>query len=76
MRRPYCTSALVLFVYLCLVAGEQVIAQGYDTPLTMQGLNQKVLQSARSRAAGGITLGLNGDVSLMFGNPGLLKWVD
>jgi len=76
MRRPTYTSALILFVCLCLIAGQQVSAQGYDTPLTMQSLNQKALQSARSRAAGGITLGLNGEVALMFTNPAMLQTVD
>jgi opacity protein-like surface antigen len=76
MRRPTYASALMLFLCLCLIAGQQAGAQGYDTPLTMQGLNQKVLQSARSRAAGGITLGMNGDVTMMFANPALLQSVD
>lgn len=76
MRRPSYTSALILFVCLCLIAGQQAIAQGYDTPLTVQSLNQKTLQSARSRAAGGITLGLSGEASLMFTNPALLQTID
>lgn len=42
------------------------MAQGYDTPLTFQGLNQTGLSSASARGAGGISIGVRNDASLMF----------
>jgi hypothetical protein len=56
-----------------------VIQQTYaqdGVPLTMQGLNHTTIQSAASRGAGGITIGLKNDVSLMFSNPTSLLSVE
>lgn len=76
MRRflqVYAASA-VLFLSAC---GEQpLFAQGYDTPLTIQGLNRMTVQSAASRGAGGITLGVSNDVSVMFANPAMLQTLE
>ncbi len=48
-------------------------AQGYDDPLTIQGLDHTVLQSAASRAVGGTTIGIQNDVGLMFANPAAIQ---
>ena len=57
---------------MCLMVVGQTFAQGYDTPLTIQGLNHASHQSAASRAAGGISLAVKNDVSVMFANPAML----
>ncbi len=44
-------------------------AQGYDTPLTMQGLHRTELPSAAVRGSAGVTVGVRGDVGLMFADP-------
>jgi hypothetical protein len=62
------TSCLLVAAVVC----GQALAQGYDTPLTIQGLDRATLPSAASRGAGGITIGIKNDVSLMFGNPAAL----
>jgi opacity protein-like surface antigen len=72
MKKPKTISAYVAAVCLCVGAMQQTLAQGYDTPLTIQGLNQTTTHSAASRGAGGITLAVKNDVSIMFTNPALL----
>lgn len=52
---------------------QSVSAQGYDDPLTIQGVDHTTIQSAASRAAGGITIGIQNDVNLMFTNPASLQ---
>jgi hypothetical protein len=61
-------KCLLTSLVLCQLA----FAQGYDTPLTIQGLDHNTLQSAGSRAAGGITIGIHGDPAMMFANPASL----
>ena len=69
MRKLNNTLAFGLIVCLSLMRPEQSHAQGYDTPLTMQGLHHTTAQSAAARAMGGVTYTLKNDVSLMFTNP-------
>jgi hypothetical protein len=76
MRRPMKVYALVAFVCLGILGVQLSLAQGYDTPLTMQSLNQTTAQSAASRGAGGIIIGMHNDVSLMFMNPAMLQTLD
>ncbi|MDE3058756.1 MAG: hypothetical protein KGJ59_12450, partial [Bacteroidota bacterium] len=67
------------FFLLCAISvsvflfSQMSFAQGYDDPLTMQGADHVVLQSAASRAAGGTTIGIQNDISLMFVNPASLQ---
>jgi len=61
-------NRLLISLVLCQCA----MAQGYDTPLTIQGLDHATLQSAASRAAGGITIGVRDEPALMFTNPASL----
>jgi hypothetical protein len=58
---------------ICFVRVPVLLAQGYGTPLTIQGLDHTTLPSAASRGAGGITVGIMNDVGLMFSNPALLQ---
>jgi hypothetical protein len=66
------TLALVLLMVLC-VPGRQARAQGYDDPLTIQGLDRASLHSATSRAMGATTIGVQNDITLMFTNPATLQ---
>jgi len=50
-----------------------VRAQGYGSPIRMQGIDHRTAASAASRGAGGISLGLMSDPSLMFANPTSLQ---
>jgi hypothetical protein len=59
-----------------LLFSHHVAAQGYDAPLTIQGLDHHTSQSAASRAFGGVTIGLNGEASTMFLNPASLQSLD
>ena len=52
---------------------KQALAQGYDDPLNIQGLNHVTLQSAASRAMGGTTLNLYNDAGVMFLNSASLQ---
>jgi opacity protein-like surface antigen len=72
MRQARNTLARLALGCLVLFAATRGMAQGYDTPLTMQGTNNVTAHSAASRAAGGITLGLKNDASVLFANPSLL----
>ena len=74
MNRFYSTFFKSKLVIAGFVFGTQLsLAQGYDDPLTVQGLDQNTMHSAASRGAGGITIGIQNDVSLMFTNPALLQ---
>lgn len=73
MKRPSRILSLVGSVSLCLLVAQKVHAQGYGTPLTIQGLDHTTQQSAASRAAGGVTMGIQNDVGLMFSNPASLQ---
>lgn len=72
MRQPFNAIALLALGCLMLFTAPRGIAQGYDTPLTIQGMNNVTMHSAASRATGGITLGVRNDASIMFANPSLL----
>ncbi|RPI06184.1 MAG: hypothetical protein EHM64_03915 [Ignavibacteriae bacterium] len=65
-------SAFVLSIGL--VYG--LFAQGYNVPLTMEGLNHSSNPSIMSKAMGGVTLSLQRDISLMFANPASMTTLD
>jgi hypothetical protein len=58
---------------LSALLAQCAVAQGYDRPLTIQGVDHYTLHSAASRAVGGTTMGLKNDVGLMFTNPASLQ---
>jgi opacity protein-like surface antigen len=58
---------------ICIVLTQSALAQGLDTPLTMQGLDHLTPSSAASRSVGGLLFGLPGDPALMFSNPASLR---
>ncbi len=58
---------------LLFLAVPNIFAQGFGQPLTIQGLDHFTPQSAASRGAGGIVIGLGNDVSLMFSDPASLQ---
>ncbi len=76
MRKLNRTIACGIMLCLCLATSERSRAQGYDTPLTTQGLNHTTAQSAASRGMGGVTYGVKNDVSLMFSNPASLTSIE
>ncbi|HTR81228.1 MAG TPA: hypothetical protein VMM58_06315 [Bacteroidota bacterium] len=68
------------FIGLSLVAASTLVlltedlrAQGFGQPLTIQGLDHFTLPSAASRGEGGIIVGLQNDVSTMFVDPTSLQ---
>ncbi len=67
--------SLVPFIILIYFFVFQVfaVAQVYNTPLTMQGLNNTTIPSVVARAMGGVTLGIKNDPSTMFSNPAGLQ---
>lgn len=72
MKKLYYLCSLVGLL-LCIFLMQAAFAQGYDGPLTIQGLDHTTLPSAASRAAGGLTIGIENDVTLMFSNPASLQ---
>jgi len=73
MKQPTSTFAYVMpLLLLCLLLPQQAFAQGFDNPLTFQGLSRTTNPSATARAAGGVTFGIQQDVSFMFTNPASL----
>jgi hypothetical protein len=76
MKRSNSTFAYVMpLLVLGLFLTQQLWAQGYDTPLTFQGLSRTTNPSAVSRSAGGIMFGLQRDASFMFTHPASLMSV-
>jgi hypothetical protein len=73
MKRSPQTFLFIVMVSLCVVSAPGVRAQGFGQPLTIQGLDHITPQSAASRGAGGITVGIQNDVSMMFADPASLQ---
>jgi len=73
MKRSSQTFLFIVMLSLCVLSGPGVRAQGFGQPLTIQGLDHFTPQSAASRGAGGIIVGLQNDVSLMFTDPASLQ---
>jgi len=61
------------FLLFPMLVGRAAPGQGYDNPLTVQGLDHVTLSSAASRAAGATIITAQNDVSLMFANPASLQ---
>ena len=53
-----------------------MVAQDYNLPLSMEGLNHTTNTSVLSKSLGGMTIPLQKDVSLMFANPASLSTLD
>lgn len=66
---------------LCITGAVTVLAlgaafsQGFNGPLTIQGLDRLTLPSAAARGSGGVWLGAENDPSMMFRNPVSLQAV-
>jgi hypothetical protein len=73
MKQTSRTRLNIAAILLGLLCAERGLAQGYDDPLTFQGLDHTTMQSAASRAAGGTTFGLQGTAGTMFLNPASLQ---
>lgn len=74
MNQPLLKIAFVIkLTVACFMLIGQTFAQGYGLPLTMQAIDHFSLHSTASRSAGGITVGLDNDVSIMFTNPALMQ---
>ena len=77
MRQTPVTVLLVLGAALWAGAvSNSALAQGYGRPLTMQGLDRHSNSSAASRGAGGISVGMAADPSVMFANPATLRNIE
>jgi hypothetical protein len=74
MKNTYIVLA-ISGLLLC-AAFQGAIAQGYNLPLTMQGLDHTTNPSVASRALGGTTIGLRNDASVMFTNPAALQTLE
>lgn len=70
--------SLIPFIFFIYFLFFQVfaVAQVYNTPLTMQGLNNTTLPSVVSRAMGGVTMTIKNDPSTMFSNPAGLQTLE
>lgn len=62
---------LSLFV-LAIFFVQPLSAQGYGGPLTFEGVNNTSLHSAAGRAMGGVSVGVQQDIGVMFQNPATL----
>lgn len=62
----------VFFIFILILYTQSLLAQGYDRPLTFQGIEHLTLHSAAARAMGGILIGIRQDVGFMFHNPASL----
>ena len=72
-KSPHLLAMIMTRYSILLFLAGQLCAQGYDNPLTIQGIDHNTIQSAASRAEGGITIGIENDVSTMFVNPASMQ---
>jgi hypothetical protein len=65
----------IAFCMITITCGlaQPLFAQGYGGPLTFEGLEHSALHSAAGRAMGGIAVGVQQDIGLMFQNPATLQ---
>jgi len=73
MKKMKILVKITILFLLTLLLIQPIFAQGYGGPLTYQGMDHFLLQSAASRAMGGVSIGLQQDVGLMFQNPAALS---
>ena len=64
------------FLAAAFMTTARLDAQGYGAPLTMQGLGKFTLHSPAQRGLGGVTIGANNDLGIMFHNPAALQSLD
>ncbi len=72
MKKLIAASRILVYCLVPLLCYQSLSAQGYGGPLSFHGVNKVTLHSAGSRGMGGITIGIPGDVGLMFHNPASL----
>jgi len=58
----------IIALVLNAVMLSAMVAQDYNLPLTMEGLNHTTNTSVLSKSLGGVTIPLQKDISLMFAN--------
>lgn len=73
--RNFLISSSTFICLACFIV-PFAIAQDYNLPLTMQGLNHTAEPSAVSRAMGSTTIALKKDVGVMFSNPAALQTLE
>jgi opacity protein-like surface antigen len=66
-------SMLAILLAGCSTA---MVAQGYDAPLTMQGLHRTAVASPAARGAGSVIFGRSSDVSSLFADPAGLTRIE
>lgn len=73
MKRLQSLRLFLLSLILFLPLAHKAFAQGFGMPLTIQGLDHFTMPSAASRGAGGITVGLQNNIGIMFLDPSSLQ---
>jgi hypothetical protein len=75
--KPILSHIVVISVcFICLLLNGTAAGQGYDTPLTIQGVDHSTNPSVASRGIGGVTIGLKNDAGIMFLNPAALQSIN
>ncbi len=72
MKKLKFAVRVLIFCVVPVAFSQTLFGQGYGEELTFQGVENMTLQSAGSRAAGGISIGVKNDIGLMFQNPATL----
>ena len=67
---------VIIVLALVLIDSHTAAAQGFGNPLTIQGMENITAPSAASRGAGGVTIAIRNDISLMFLDPASLQTID
>jgi hypothetical protein len=73
MNKPNVLTTRLSFFILTIFLVQPSFAQGYGGPLTFHGADRYLLHSAGSRGMGGITIGVQNDLGVMFHNPAALQ---
>ncbi len=71
-RFSFAVTSMKRLLFILFFA-QQAFSQGYDAPLTVQGIDHNTLHSAASRALGGTTLILQNEPAMMFEDPASLQ---
>lgn len=72
MKKRTIEAKILSLSLLALLIAPSLFAQGYGDTLRFQGVGQATLQSAGSRAMGGVAVAVQRDIGLMFQNPATL----
>lgn len=74
--KQYQINIILSLLFILIGVIQPLSAQGYGGPLNMTGVDNHILHAASMRGFGGVSIGIQNDVGLMFHNPATLRSIE